>query len=174
MQAPLYDVSVRRIDGTETTLADYAGKVLLIVNVASECGLTPQYEGLEALYAEKRDRGFEVLGFPCNQFGAQEPGTEDEIQSFCRTTYGVSFPMFSKIDVKGPGQHPLYHLLSEAQPTRIVSPGMEQKPGSDVIWNFEKFIVGRDGSVAARFAPKVVPQDSIVIEAIEHELAKPA
>ncbi|MEP0320673.1 glutathione peroxidase [Bauldia litoralis] len=174
MNAPLYDIPVKRIDGKETTLAEHAGEVLLIVNVASKCGKTPQYAGLEKLHADYGKRGLAVLGFPCNQFGGQEPGTEAEILDFCRTIYGVDFPMFAKLDVKGPDQHPLYHLLTEAQPTRIVPPGKEHKPGSEVRWNFEKFVVGRDGSVAARFDPDVTPEDDILIQAIEHELAKPA
>ncbi|MCB1486207.1 MAG: glutathione peroxidase [Bauldia sp.] len=172
MNAPLYDIAARRIDGTETTLGDYAGSVLLIVNVASECGKTPQYEGLEKLYAAYRDKGFAVLGFPSNQFGAQEPGSDSEILEFCRSVYGVDFPMFSKIDVKGDGQHPLYHLLTEAQPVRIVPAGAEKKGDTDVRWNFEKFVVGRDGSVAARFDPDVKPEDDILVQSIEHELAK--
>lgn len=171
MPAPLFDIPVRRIDGTDTTLADYAGSVLLVVNVASQCGKTPQYEGLEALYAANRDRGFAVLGFPCNQFDGQEPGTEAEILDFCRSVYGVDFPMFAKVDVKGPGQHPIYRLLTQAQPTRIVAPGKGARPGSEIRWNFEKFVIGRDGSVAARFDPDVTPQEEILIQAIEHELA---
>lgn len=174
MNTPLYEIAARRIDGSDEKLEDYAGSVLLIVNVASKCGKTPQYEGLEKLYKDYRDRGFAVLGFPCNQFMEQEPGTEAEIQNFCRSVYGVDFPMFAKLDVKGPDQHPLYHLLTDAQPTRIVPPGNEPKPGTDVRWNFEKFVVGRDGSVAVRFDPDVEPEDEILVQAIEHELAKPA
>ena len=122
--------------------------MLLIVNVASQCGKTPQYEGLEALYKAKHDKGFAVLGFPCNQFGGQEPGTEAEIEEFCRTVYGVDFPMFAKLDVKGPEQHPLYKALTEAQPKRSLSPAVASpKPvEGDVRWNFEKFLVSRDGA----------------------------
>lgn len=145
----LYEIGVRRIDGAETTLADYQGRVLLIVNVASKCGLTPQYQGLEALYRTYRERGLEILGFPCNQFGAQEPGTEAEIQSFCSLTYDVSFPMFSKLDVNGSDTHPLYaHLKSEA-------PGVL---GTELIkWNFTKFLVDASGNVVARFSPQEEP-----------------
>ncbi|MSP24668.1 MAG: glutathione peroxidase [Myxococcales bacterium] len=145
----LHDFEVTRIDGTQTTLADYAGKVVVIVNVASKCGLTPQYAGLEALYQTYRERGLEILGFPCNQFGAQEPGTESEIVSFCALNYSVSFPMFSKIDVNGSDSHPLYvHLKSEA-------PGLL---GTELIkWNFTKFLVDRAGNVTERFGPKDEP-----------------
>jgi glutathione peroxidase len=172
--APLYDIAVRRIDGTETTLAAFTGDVLLIVNVASKCGLTPQYGGLEKLYADHRDRGFDVLGFPCNQFAWQERGSEDQILDFCRSTYGVDFPMFAKIAVKGRKQHPLYKLLTEAQPARTVSAGAKPKPGAAVRWNFEKFLVGRDGTIVARFDPAVKPDDEILTQAIETELGKAA
>ena len=126
MASAIYDIPLRRIDGKPATLGDYAGDVILIVNVASQCGKTPQYEGLEALYKAKHDKGFAVLGFPCNQFGGQEPGTEAEIAEFCRTIYGVDFPMFAKLDVKGPEQHPLYKALTEAQPKRRAQPGRRQ------------------------------------------------
>ncbi len=143
MANTIYDIPLRRIDGKAASLADYAGDVLLIVNVASQCGKTPQYEGLESLYKTKRDKGFAVLGFPCNQFDGQEPGTEAEIAEFCRSVYGVDFPMFSKLDVKGPEQHPLYKALTAAQPTRSLSPAVASpKPvEGDVRWNFEKFLV---------------------------------
>ena len=157
----LYDTPVRRLDGSDTTLADWRGKVLLIVNTASQCGFTPQYAGLEALYQKYKDRGFAVLGFPCNQFGAQEPGTAADIGAFCEKNYGVSFPMFEKIDVNGPNAHPLYvHLKREA--TGIL--------GTDGIkWNFTKFLVARDGKVVARFAPTTSPHalDSDVLALLD-------
>ncbi len=146
----LYQIPVALLDGTPTTLAPYQGKVLLIVNVASKCGLTPQYAGLEALYRQYRDQGFEVLGFPCNQFGGQEPGTPQEIQSFCSTTYKVTFPLFGKIDVNGDDTHPLYTFLKSAQPGIL---------GTEAIkWNFAKFLVSRDGQVVQRFAPTDAPE----------------
>jgi glutathione peroxidase len=147
----LHEISVRRLDGSEQPLADYRGQALLVVNVASRCGFTPQYTGLEALYRKYKDRGFAVLGFPCNQFGAQEPGTEADIQAFCSTTYDVSFPMFAKIDVNGPEAHPLYVYLKEEKPGVL---------GTEAIkWNFTKFLVGRDGKVLRRYAPKDKPED---------------
>ena len=157
----LYDTPVRRLDGSDTTLADWRGKVLLIVNTASQCGFTPQYAGLEALYEKYKDRGFAVLGFPCNQFGAQEPGTADDIGAFCEKNYGVSFPMFDKIDVNGPNAHPLYvHLKREA-------PGILGTDG--IKWNFTKFLVARDGKVVARFAPTTSPNalDSDVLALLD-------
>jgi glutathione peroxidase len=145
----IYDIEVRTIDGRSTTLAEHRGKVMLIVNVASKCGFTPQYEGLEALYKKFKDRGLVVLGFPCNQFGAQEPGSEAEIQSFCSTTYSVTFPMYSKVEVNGDATHPLFaHLKKSAKGVL----------GTEAIkWNFTKFLVGRDGSVIDRFAPQTAP-----------------
>jgi len=157
MPSPLYEIPVDRIDGSQASLGDYAGKVLLVVNVASKCGLTPQYDGLEALYRTYKDKGLTVVGFPANNFMGQEPGTNEEIQEFCRLTYGVDFPMFAKISVKGEDRHPLYDALAGDE---------------DISWNFEKFLIGRDGKVAARFAPKTVPEDPAVISAIEAELAK--
>lgn len=176
MTNSLYDILVRRIDGNEASLRDYAGSVLLIVNVASQCGKTPQYEGLEAMYKKYRDKGFAVLGFPSNQFKGQEPGTNKEIAEFCRTVYGVDFPMFAKIDVNGPERHPLYSVLTDAQPTRSMSPATEKAgkkavPGADVRWNFEKFLVNRTGEVVARFDPDVVPGDEVIVHAVEDELA---
>ncbi|MFI5411356.1 glutathione peroxidase [Kaistia sp. UC242_56] len=157
MSSPLYDIPVNRIDGSQASLGDYAGRVLLVVNVASKCGLTPQYDGLEALYRSYKDKGLTVVGFPANNFMGQEPGTNEEIQDFCRLTYGVDFPMFAKISVKGDDRHPLYDALAGDE---------------DISWNFEKFLIGRDGKVVARFAPKTEPQDPAVVEAIETELAK--
>ncbi len=144
-----YDVEVKTIDGTTQTLAPWRGQVLLIVNVASECGFTPQYAGLEALYRAHRDQGFAVLGFPCDQFGHQEPGTEGEIKSFCELNYGVTFPLFAKIDVNGDNAHPLYRHLKAARKGLL---------GSAIKWNFTKFLVGRDGSVLRRYASADTPQ----------------
>jgi glutathione peroxidase len=181
----VYDVPVERIDGAPAALREFAGQVLLIVNVASKCGLTPQYTGLESLYEAQRDRGLVLLGFPANDFGAQEPGANDEIAQFCSTTYNVHFPMFAKISVKGAGQHPLYRELIAAQPAAIEKPGSDfraQLAGygvtpdhpSDVLWNFEKFLIARDGRVVGRFAPDVAPDDPLLLAAIERELAQPA
>ena len=150
----LYEIPLRRIDGTPTTLAAFQGKVLLVVNVASKCGLTPQYEGLEKLYETYRDRGFEVLGFPANEFGAQEPGTNEEIQAFCTKNFGVEFPLFSKIHVKGADQHPLYAELTKAT-------------GEEVDWNFNKFLVDADGKVQRRFGGRVEPTSDALVGAIE-------
>ena len=145
----IYDFEVTTIDGKQTTLAPYKGKVMLIVNVASKCGFTPQYDGLEALYKKYEARGFVVLGFPCNQFGHQEPGTEAEIQNFCRVNFGVTFPMFAKIDVNGDGADPLYKYLKSAKSGIL---------GSEAIkWNFTKFLVDREGNVVERFAPSTEP-----------------
>ncbi|MGE0441356.1 MAG: glutathione peroxidase [Gemmatimonadales bacterium] len=146
----LYDISARRIDGTEQSLADYRGQVLLIVNVASRCGYTVQYKGLEALYRRQRDRGFAILGFPCDQFGHQEPGTEEEIARFCGVKYDVTFPMFAKIEVNGDGAHPLYQYLKTRQRGVL---GTES-----IKWNFTKFLVDRRGQVVERFAPKDTPE----------------
>jgi glutathione peroxidase len=147
----LHEINARRLDGSERDLSEYRGKVLLIVNVASRCGFTPQYAGLEALYRKHRDRGFEVLAFPCNQFGAQEPGSEAEIGAFCRSTYDVDFPMFAKIDVNGAGAHPLFQHLKSAKPGLLGTEGIK--------WNFTKFLVDRDGKVVSRYAPKDAPAD---------------
>jgi glutathione peroxidase len=181
MSENIYDIPVRRNDGTETTLAEYEGKVLLLVNVASKCGLTPQYEGLEKLYETYKDKGFEVLGFPANNFLAQEPGTDEEILDFCQTNYNVSFPIFQKISVKGDDQHELYHYLTAAKGDADISNGnaFEEKlagfgqtraESSDILWNFEKFIIGKDGSIAARISPDVTADDERVIEKINAEL----
>ncbi|MDE2405610.1 MAG: glutathione peroxidase [Sphingomonadales bacterium] len=182
MAAELAAIPLTRLDGTPDSLANHAGNVLLVVNVASKCGLTPQYEGLEKLYRQFNDKGFEVLGFPANDFGAQEPGTDDEIATFCSANYGVSFPMFTKADVTGPGKQPLYAALTAAQPTKQGDPeawrerlrgyGMTPTEDPDVLWNFEKFLIGRDGKVAGRFAPGVAPDDALLVDAIAAELAK--
>ncbi len=155
----IYDFTAQTIDGHERGLRDYTGKVLLVVNVASQCGLTPHYAGLQELYENFRERGFVVLAFPCNQFGAQEPGSEAEIKTFCETRYGVTFPMFAKIDVNGPTRHPLYAFLTE-QPTQPDGPG-------DIQWNFAKFLIDRSGKIAARFAPPTKPVSDEVVSAIE-------
>jgi glutathione peroxidase len=148
--ASVYDFSVKDIHGNEEKLDRYKDKVMLIVNVASKCGFTPQYKGLEALYEKMQSRGLEVLGFPCNQFGAQEPGTEQEIESFCELNYGVKFPLFAKIDVNGDGADPLYKYLKKEKPGLL---------GSEAIkWNFTKFLVDRKGRVIERYAPNVEPQ----------------
>ena len=180
MRSPIYDVSVKRIDGAPTKLDAFDGKVLLIVNVASKCGLTPQYEGLEQLHEKYADRGFAVLGFPANEFGAQEPGTNAEIQDFCTTTYGVPFPMFEKIVVKGEDQHPLYQALTAAQPkaqgdtagfkARLEGYGIKVGRDDEILWNFEKFLVDRSGEVVARFAPTTAADDPALIAAIEKAL----
>jgi glutathione peroxidase len=149
---PIYEISVNTIAGKPTTLEQYKGKWMLIVNTASECGLTPQYEGLEALYQKYAEQGLTVLGFPCNQFGSQEPGTEAEIKGFCEMKFGIKFPMFSKIDVNGPTTHPLYEYLKKEEKGIL---------GTEAIkWNFTKFLVDRDGNVVERFAPTTTP-DSI-------------
>jgi glutathione peroxidase len=158
----LQDFTARRIDGQPQSLGDYQGKVVLVVNVASRCGLTPQYAGLQQLYQAYRSRGLEILGFPCNQFGAQEPGSEAEIQGFCTSRYGVGFPMFSKIEVNGPGRDPLYAWLT-GEPTRPEGPG-------DIGWNFAKFLVGRDGRIQARFSPRTDPGAPELTSAIEKAL----
>jgi glutathione peroxidase len=178
----LEEIPVRTIDGKPSSLNAYAGKVRLVVNVASQCGLTPQYEALEALYRKYKDRGFEILAFPANEFGAQEPGTESEIKSFCSTKYDVTFPLFSKIVVKGDGQHPLYTSLTGAKPEARTAPGSDFRaklvgygiqPGApnEILWNFEKFLVDRKGEVVERFAPDVTPDADLVVSAIERELA---
>ncbi|PWR20065.1 glutathione peroxidase [Zavarzinia compransoris] len=183
MSNGLFDIPVTRIDGAEGTLAPFAGKVLLIVNVASKCGLTPQYAGLEALYQAKKDAGLEILGFPANNFLGQEPGTDAEIQDFCSTSFDVHFPLFSKISVLGDDQHPLYGFLTAAQPAatgdgpfreRLKGFGIERDAPPAVLWNFEKFLIGRDGKVAGRFAPDIAADDPRLTAAIDAALAKAA
>lgn len=182
MSATIENFPLRRIDGKDASLADYRGKVLLIVNVASKCGFTPQYEGLERLYARFSNRGFAVLGFPANDFAAQEPGTNAEIAQFCTTNFGVKFPIFEKITVVGPGKHPLYASLIGAQPKpttktddlrqHLIEFGVTPNPEPEVLWNFEKFLVDRAGIPVARFAPDVEPEDAKLMQRIETELAK--
>jgi glutathione peroxidase len=179
----LYDIPVARIDGSPATLKDKKGEVLLVVNVASKCGLTPQYEGLEKLHEKYRGKGFEVLGFPANNFAGQEPGTNAEINEFCSTKFGVQFPMFAKISVRGDDMHPLYSELVSEQPTAqqnnpsqlreiLTKNNLGPKTETEVMWNFEKFLVSRDGRAVARFAPDIAPDDARITSAIEAELAK--
>ena len=158
----IYDIPVKTLSGEDSSLGALAGKTLLVVNVASKCGLTPQYTALEALQARLADRGFSVVGFPCNQFGGQEPGTAGEIEEFCSMTYGVTFPMFEKIEVNGEGRHPIYDELTSV-------PDASGEAG-DVQWNFEKFLLAPDGSVVARVRPRTVPDDPEVLAAIEEHL----
>ena len=157
----IYDIPVHTLNGEPSSLAPYAGKTVLVVNVASKCGLTPQYEGLERLQTTYEDRGFSVVGFPCNQFLGQEPGTAEEIQTFCSTTYGVTFPLFEKIDVNGENQSPIYASLNETADAEGYS--------GDIRWNFEKFLIDPSGAVQ-RFAPTVTPDDPILVGAIEDAL----
>jgi len=164
MVVGIYDVKLTTLDGETTTLSPWQGHVALIVNVASRCGLTPQYAGLEELQERYSDRGFTVLGFPCNQFMGQEPGTNEEIAEFCSSTYGVTFPMFDKIEVNGPGRHPLYQELTQHSDA--------DGEAGDVQWNFEKFLIRRDGAVVARFRPGTGPTDAAVISAIESQLSR--
>jgi glutathione peroxidase len=178
----ILSIPVKKIDGTETTLGEFSGKTLLVVNVASKCGLTPQYEGLEKVYEKYRDQGFEVLGFPANNFLGQEPGTEEEILDFCSSNYDVQFPLFSKISAKGDDQHALYKELTAARPsadisngdafeTKLKGLGQMRETASDILWNFEKFLISKDGNVVSRIAPDVTPEDDRVLTAIETELA---
>lgn len=159
---PMQEIPLKDIDGKDTSLKDYQGKVLLIVNVASHCGYTPQYKPLEALQEKYKDKGFTVLGFPCNQFGGQEPGTSEEIKQFCSTKYSVTFPLFEKLEVNGPNRHPLYVALA----------GKDSPFPGDIKWNFNKFLIGRDGKILKRFDSKTTPDSPEVISAIEAALAK--
>ena len=182
MVEPLQSIPLKTITGADSSLGDHAGKVLLVVNVASKCGLTPQYEGLEALYRKYRDQGFAVLGFPANDFGAQEPGTEEEIATFCTAKFGVDFPMFSKVVATGPDKHPLYEALTAALPKAAgdadaMREGMRSRGRTptevpEVLWNFEKFLISRDGKVVGRFVPATKPDAPELEAAIEAELAK--
>src|SRR5580765_911111 len=157
----IYDIKVKDIDGKDTSLAAYKGKVLLIVNVASKCGLTPQYKALEAVHEKYKAKGFTVLGFPCNQFGGQEPGTNEEIKQFCSSKYSVTFPLCDKLEVNRPGRHPLYVALA----------GKESPFPGEIKWNFGKFLIGKEGKIIKRFEPKTTPDDPEVIKAIEAALA---
>ncbi len=176
----LFDIPLKTISGEPTTLAPYKGHVLLIVNTASKCGLTPQYEGLEKLYGTYKHCGFDILGFPANDFAGQEPGTNEEIQNFCTTSFNISFPMFEKVVATGPEKSPLYEALIDAQPVaKVADPGFNDKlrgygltvnEAPELTWNFEKFLVNRKGQVVARFAPDTLPDDPSVIQAIEANL----
>ena len=182
MSHDLASIPLTRLDGGSDALLNHSGKVLLVVNVASKCGLTPQYEGLEKLYGMYKDQGFEVLGFPANDFGAQEPGSPEDIAEFCKVNYGVTFPLYAKAPVSGPDKQPLYAALVTAVPTkqgpadefraRLKGYGLTPNEDPEVLWNFEKFLVGRDGGVVARFAPGITPEDPLLTTAILNELAR--
>ena len=181
MTSAILETPVKRNDGTEDTLKAYAGKVLLVVNVASKCGLTPQYKGLEELYQAKNAQGLEVLGFPANDFNSQEPASDEEIKTFCSTTYDVHFPLFAKISVLKDSKHPLYEQLKSAKPEAIGEGPMREKlkgfgiapnEAPEILWNFEKFLIGRNGEVVARFAPDVAADDARLVAALDAELNK--
>jgi len=158
----IYDIETKLLEGDPVALSEYKGKALLVVNVASRCGFTPQYTGLQALYDQYRDRGLEILGFPCNQFLAQEPGTEEEIREFCSSVYSVTFPIFRKIEVNGENRHPLYEILTQSDDT--------DGNAGDVQWNFEKFLVSPEGDVVGRFRTGITPEDPKLVGAIEEQL----
>ena len=182
MSASILDIPIKKITGEDTSLAEFKGHVLLVVNVASKCGLTPQYEGLEKIYEQYKGQGLVVAGFPANDFKAQEPGTNEEIQTFCTTNFGVKFPLFEKITVVGPEKHPLYKALIAAQPKavsvsevpwrdKLKGYGIEANQEPELLWNFEKFLVSRSGEVVERFAPDTQPDAPELKAAIESELA---
>lgn len=181
MSNNFYNFEVNKIDGQPVKLSEFKGKVLLVVNVASKCGLTPQYDALEKIYEQYHEKGFEVLGFPANEFEGQEPGTNAEIQEFCRMKFGIKFPMFQKISVKGPAQHSLYRFLTNTLPEaqkpsgpsfeeKLNGYGLKRENKIDILWNFEKFLVNRDGQIIARFSPDMVPNDPVIIKNIEAAL----
>ncbi len=183
MTTSIYDIPLHKITGESASLGEFKGKVLLVVNVASKCGLTPQYEGLEKLYELYRGQGLVVAGFPANDFREQEPGTNEEIQTFCTANYGVKFPLFSKITVVGAEKHPLYKTLIASQPKaeslaevpfgeKLKGYGIEANPEPELLWNFEKFLVSRSGEVVRRFTPDTQPDAAELVAAIEAELAK--
>ncbi len=183
MSTSIYDIPVKSIAGKESSLAAFKGKVVLIVNVASKCGLTKQYEALEKLYAEYNGQGLVVAGFPANDFEGQEPGTNEEIEAFCKTNFGVDFPMFAKVTVVGPQKHPLYRALIEAQPKsagacgapfrdKLKGYGITPNPEPELLWNFEKFLLSRDGHVVKRFSPDTAPDDPLLVGEVKSELAK--
>ena len=183
MTASIYDIPLHRISGEPASLAEFKGKVILVVNVASRCGLTPQYEALEKIYEQYRGQGLVVAGFPANDFRSQEPGSDTEIQQFCTANYGVQFPMYSKITVVGPDKHPLYAQLIATQPNatsfaevpfaqKLKGYGIDTLPAPEILWNFEKFLVSRSGEVVARFSPETEPDAPQLIAAIQAELAK--
>lgn len=182
MTNSIYSIPLEKISGEPASLEEFKGKVLLVVNVASKCGLTPQYEGLEKLYDRFRGQGFVIAGFPANDFKGQEPGTDEEIQSFCKMNYGVTFPLFSKITVVGPDKHPLYKSLIAAQPEatstseipfreKLKDYGIDTLPEPEILWNFEKFLVNRKGEVVRRFSPDTQPDAPELVSAVEAELA---
>jgi glutathione peroxidase len=177
----LGNIEFQKMDGSTGTLSDHSGEVVLVVNVASKCGLTPQYEALEQLYRDRGSDGFTVLAFPANDFGGQEPGTDDEIAEFCSTEYSVTFPVMSKISVVGDEQHPLYAALTSELPTadgkdefrsHLRSFDLDPTDDPDVLWNFEKFLIGKDGGVVSRFAPSLTPDDPQLVATVEAELSK--
>ena len=183
MSTSIYDIPVKKINGADASLAEFKGDVVLVVNVASKCGLTPQYEGLEKLYEQYKGQGLVIAGFPANDFKAQEPGTNEEIQSFCTLNYGVQFPIFEKITVVGEGKHPLYAALTAAHPKavsvnevpfreKLKGYGIDGNAEPEILWNFEKFIVSRNGEVVKRFAPDTQPDAPELTAVIEEELAK--
>ena len=183
MSGSIYEIPVQTIQGKDASLGEFRGKVILVVNVASKCGLTPQYEGLEKLYEQFRGQGLVIAGFPANDFKSQEPGTNEEIQSFCSMNYGVKFPLYSKITVVGPGKHPLYAALIAARPKaislaavpfreRLKGYGIEANEEPELTWNFEKFLLSRNGEVVKRFSPDTAPDAPELVAAIEAELAK--
>jgi glutathione peroxidase len=183
MTTSIYDIPVRRITGADASLREFKGQVVLIVNVASKCGLTPQYEGLEKLYEQYRDRGLVIAAFPANDFAGQEPGTNDEIQAFCKTSFGVEFPLFERITVVGAQKHPLYRALIEARPQaestaevpfrdKLKGYGMTPNREPEVLWNFEKFLVSRTGEVVKRFSPDTAPDDPAFVGAVVAELGR--
>lgn len=184
MTASIYDIPVKKITGEDTTLGEFKGKVLLVVNVASKCGLTPQYEALERIYKQYKGQGLVITGFPANDFKSQEPGTEAEIQTFCTMNYGVQFPMFSKVTVVGESKHPLYAQLIAAQPKainlsevpfreKLKGYGIDANLEPELTWNFEKFLVSRSGEIVKRFAPDTQPDAPELVAAIQAELGKP-
>jgi len=183
MSGTIYDFPLKRIDGKAASLGDYKGQVLLVVNVASKCGLTPQYEGLEKLYETYKAKGLTVVGFPANEFLGQEPGSNEEIAEFCRGTFGIQFPIFEKIVVKGEGQHPLYKYLTDAAPegvkkvdgnleSRLSAKGLGRQKKQDVLWNFEKFLVDRQGNVVGRFDPDITAEDDVLLKKVQEQLDK--
>jgi glutathione peroxidase len=183
MSDSLYDIALTQIDGSPGSLGDYRGKVLLVINVASKCGLTPQYAGLEKLYQDKREQGLEVLGFPSNDFKGQEPGSEAQIAEFCSVNYDVHFPLFAKVSVVGADRHPLYAKLTALAPEstgdgafreRLESYGIKSASPTDVLWNFEKFVLDRQGQVVARFAPDVTADDPRLLAVLQAQLARDA
>lgn len=179
MEHAIQDIPLTRIDDTPASLRDYAGQVLLVVNTASQCGLTPQYVALGALYDKYREEGFAVLGFPANDFADQEPGSDAEIATFCETRFAVRFPMFAKVAVTGPAKHPLFAALIDALPeaaeaaefrSKLKGYGTVPNAAPELLWNFEKFLIGRDGSAVARFSPDIAPDADTIVTAIEREL----